>query len=618
MPDDPTAADATEHDMADHLTAIAQQSQRIAARFLSGQGAAGAGTASDPLNLSAALGAMARSLAEDPSPLIDAQMKWWDGYLRLWQQGAQRLQGEEPAEPVAAPAPDDRRFRDPAWTESWVFDHLKQSYLLTAACMQSAVGNLRGLDEKDAAKLAFYTRQFVDALAPTNFLATNPAALKETAETRGENLLRGLRNVLDDLERNEGRFAPRMSDEDHFTLGETIATTPGKVVFQNELMQLIQYAPSTETVFRRPLLIVPPWINKYYVLDLRPKNSFVRWAVSKGYSVFMISWVNPDERLAEKTFEDYMVEGPLAALDAIEQATGECDVAAIGYCLGGTLTAATLAYLAARGDKRIRSATFFASLVDFTEPGELGVFIDDAQLESLEAMMAEKGYLEGRHMATTFNMLRANDLIWSFVVNNYLLGREPLPFDLLFWNADSTRMPAAMHGFYLRKMYQENLLAQPEGLSLAGVPIDLRPHRYPHLYRRDSGGPHRAVAVLFRRLRTLSGAAPLRPRRLRPYRRHHQSAGGRQVRLLDRAGRGGAGRRCMARRSRTPRGLLVERLARLAAPPLRRQEGAGARPRRRRAQADRGRAGRLRPGVVAADARCGGPEDARYSPARFA
>ena len=472
MPDDSPVADATDHDMADHLAAITEQSQRIAARFMGGQGATGPGAASDPLNLSAALGAMARSLADDPSPLIDAQMKWWDGYLRLWQQGAQRLRGEEP-EPVAAPEPDDRRFRDPAWTESWVFDHLKQSYLLTAACMQSAVGNLRGLDENDAAKLAFYTRQFVDALAPTNFLATNPAALRETAETKGENLLKGLRNVLDDLERNEGRFAPRMSDESHFTLGETIATTPGMVVFQNELMQLIQYAPSTETVYRRPLLIVPPWINKYYVLDLRPKNSFVRWAVSRGYTVFMISWVNPDERLAEKTFEDYMVEGPLAALDAIEQATGERDVAAIGYCLGGTLTAATLAYLAARDDGRIRSATFFASLVDFAEPGELGVFIDDAQLESLEATMAEKGYLEGRHMATTFNMLRANDLIWSFVVNNYLLGREPLPFDLLFWNSDSTRMPAAMHGLYLRKMYQENLLAKPEGLSLAGVPIDL-------------------------------------------------------------------------------------------------------------------------------------------------
>ena len=292
---------------------------------------------------------MARSLAADPSPLIDAQMTWWDGYLRLWQQGAQRLQGEEPPAPVAAPGPDDRRFRDPAWIESWVFDHLKQSYLLTAACVQSAVGNLHGLDEKDAAKLAFYTRNSsMRWRRPTSSPPTRRHS-RRPPRPRARTLLRGLRNLLDDLARNDGRFAPRMTEESHFTLGETIATAPGRVVFQSELMQLIQYAPSTETVFRRPLLIVPPWINKYYVLDLRPKNSFVRWAVSKGYTVFVISWVNPDECLAEKTFEDYMVEGPLAALDAIEQATGERDVAAIGYCLGGTLTAATLAYLAARG-----------------------------------------------------------------------------------------------------------------------------------------------------------------------------------------------------------------------------------------------------------------------------
>ena len=459
--------------MADRLTAIAAQSQRIAARFLERQAAAAPDA--DPLNLSGAFLAMARSLAADPSPLIDAQMRWWEGSIRLWQQSAERLRGEEPAaEPVAAPAPDDRRFRDPAWTESWFFDHLKQSYLLTAACIQSAVCDLRGLDEKDAAKLAFYTRQFVDAMAPTNVLATNPRALRETVETKGENLLKGLGNLLDDLERNDGRFAPRMSDESHFTLGESIAATPGKVVFQNDLMQLIQYAPSTDQVFRRPLLVVPPWINKYYVLDLRPENSFVRWAVAKGYTVFMISWVNPDERLSHKTFEDYMTEGPFAALDAIEQATGEREAALIGYCLGGTLTAATLACMAARGDRRARSATFFASLVDFARPGDLGVFIDDAQLSSLDDTMAETGYLDGRHMATTFSMLRANDLIWSFVVNNYLLGREPLPFDLLFWNSDSTRMPAAMHGYYLRTMYRDNLLREPGGLTLDGVPVDLR------------------------------------------------------------------------------------------------------------------------------------------------
>ena len=475
-----------------------------------------------------------------------------------------------------------------------------------------------GLEEKDAAKLAFYSRQFVDALAPTNFLGTNPEALRETAETKGENLLKGLRNVLDDLERNEGRFAPRMTDESHFTLGETIATTPGKVVFQNELMQLIQYAPATETVFRRPLLVVPPWINKYYVLDLRPKNSFVRWAVSKGYTVFMISWVNPDERQAEKTFEDYMLEGPLAALDAIEQATGERDVAAIGYCLGGTLTAATLAYLAAKGDKRIRSATFFASLVDFAEPGELGVFIDDAQIDSLETMMAEKGYLDGRHMATTFSMLRANDLIWSFVVNNYLLGREPMPFDLLFWNSDLD----ADAGGDARLLPAQDVPGEP-ARPAGRLEPGRRSHRPPprrraHLHRGDAGGSHRAVAVMLRRVRAVPGAAPLRARRLRPYRRDHQPACGRQVRLLDRTGRGGAGCRRLARRRRAPRGLLVGRLARMAAPPRRRQEGAGSGPRRRRAQADRGRTGLLRDGRVAAGARCGGPEEARYSPARFA
>ena len=469
------SAEAPAHaDLADHVAAIAAQSQRIVSDFWSRRSPSGAAADPDPLSLGAAFLKMTQRLAADPTLLIDAQVKLWDGQRRLWQHSARRMLGETPSAPVAAPAPDDRRFRDPAWTEHWFWDHVKQSYLLTASCVQSAARDVHGLEENDAAKLAFCTRQFIDALAPTNFLATNPAALRETVETKGHNLLRGLRNVLDDLERGEGRLAPRMSDSSHFVLGESIAATPGKVVFQNDLMQLIQYAPSTETVFRRPLLIVPPWINKFYVLDLQPKNSFVNWAVSKGYTVFMISWVNPDERLSDKSFADYMTDGPLAALDAITQATGERDTAIVGYCLGGTLTAATLACLAAKDDDRVKSATFFASLVDFAQPGELGVFIDDAQLDSLDAMMREKGYLDGRHMAATFSMLRANDLIWSFVVNNYLLGREPLPFDLLFWNADSTRMPAAMHGFYLCKMYRDNLLARPGGLSLNGVPIDLR------------------------------------------------------------------------------------------------------------------------------------------------
>jgi polyhydroxyalkanoate synthase len=263
-----------------------------------------------------------------------------------------------------------------------------------------------------------------------------------------------------------------MTDMAAFKVGENIAVTPGAVVFQNDLMQLLQYNPTTEEAVKAPLLIVPPWINKFYILDLREKNSFIKWAVAQGHTVFVISWVNPDSELADATFADYMTQGPLAALDAIEAATGERLVNIIGYCLGGTLTASALAYMAVKNDKRIASATFFTTMVDFEEAGELSVFIDEEQLAALEEKMHERGYLEGSDMATTFNMLRANDLIWSFVVNNYLMGKEPFPFDLLYWNADSTRMPAAMHSFYLRSMYQENKLAAGE-VTLLGTPIDL-------------------------------------------------------------------------------------------------------------------------------------------------
>jgi polyhydroxyalkanoate synthase len=244
-------------------------------------------------------------------------------------------------------------------------------------------------------------------------------------------------------------------------------------VFQNDLMQLIQYTPSTDTVHKRPLLIVPPWINKYYILDLREKNSFVKWAVGEGHTVFIVSWVNPDARFAAKSFENYLNEGPLAALDAIERATGEREVNVVGFCLGGTLVATSLGYLAAKSDKRVKSATFFATLIDFTRAGELEVFVDEQQVEALEKRMEERGYLEGSEMAATFNMLRANDLIWSFVVNNYLLGRDPFPFDLLYWNSDSTRMPAAMHSFYLRNMYLQNSLAQPGGIVMNDTPVDV-------------------------------------------------------------------------------------------------------------------------------------------------
>jgi polyhydroxyalkanoate synthase len=302
---------------------------------------------------------------------------------------------------------------------------------------------------------------------------TNPEVLRKTAETGGENLLRGLNNLLGDLERGRGKLSIKMTDTDAFEIGKDIGVSPGQVVFQNRVMQLIQYAPTTEKVLKRPLLIIPPWINKFYILDLRPKNSLVRWATSQGHTVFMISWVNPDKELANLRFDDYMLEGVFTALDNIEQATGERDVNAIGYCLGGTLLASSLAYMDAKGDDRIKSATFLVTLTDFQEAGELGVFIDEEQLRLLEDKMEKRGFLDGSEMASTFNSLRANDLIWSFVVSNYLLGNEPFPFDLLYWNSDNTRMPAAMHSFYLRQMYQANLLCVPNGITLDGQPIDL-------------------------------------------------------------------------------------------------------------------------------------------------
>jgi polyhydroxyalkanoate synthase subunit PhaC len=412
----------------------------------------------------------------DPVAVASAQIDLFYNTLGIWHKTAERMLMLRARD---ADAPKDKRFKHPEWSENAVFNFVKDSYLVVAESILSAIRDVKGMDEASARKVDFYTRQFVDALSPSNFVATNPEVLTATLASGGQNLLRGLENLLADLERGNGRLAITMTDMKAFRLGENIATTPGKIVYQNELMQLIQYTPSTREVRRRPLLIVPPWINKFYVLDLQPKNSFIKWAVDQGHTVFAISWVNPDEKLAAKGLENYMLEGPLAALDAIGSATGERSVNAIGYCLGGTLLASTAAYSAAKGDDRITSATYFATLVDFTEVGDMAVFIDEEQLASLERRMRERGYLEAQDMATAFNMLRANDLIWSFVVSNYLLGKEPIPVDLLFWNSDSTRMPAAMHSFYLRKMYQQNLLAKPGGITLADTPIDLSKVRTP-------------------------------------------------------------------------------------------------------------------------------------------
>ena len=455
---------------------VAERGQRIVTDFLKRQ--AGSATDPDPLKIGNAFLEMTTRLMANPARLVQAQIGFWHDYLTLWQNTARRMLGDDP-QPVINEDSKDRRFKDDAWRDHEVFDFIRQSYLLSARYFRSVVEGTEGLEPKTAQKVDFYTRQFVDAMSPTNFLMTNPEVLRRTAETGGENLLRGLSNLLTDLERGRGKLKIRMTDDTKFKVGENIAVTPGKVVFQNDLMQLIQYTPTTEAVLKRPLLIIPPWINKFYILDLRPKNSFIRWAVEQGHTVFVISWVNPDEALAEKGFDDYMLEGPYAALDAIEKATGEKGANVIGYCLGGTLLASTLAHMAVKKDTRVKSATFFTTMVDFEEAGELGVFIDEEQLSALEEKMSKVGYLEGREMATTFNMLRANDLIWSFVVNNYLMGQEPFPFDLLYWNDDSTRMPARMHSFYLRRMYQENDLVKPGGVDLLGVKLDLRKIKVP-------------------------------------------------------------------------------------------------------------------------------------------
>ncbi|KPF87689.1 poly(3-hydroxyalkanoate) synthetase [alpha proteobacterium AAP38] len=460
-------------EMSRNMARIAEQSQRLVSDFLQRQNGGGDASASQGMmHIGAAFMEMTARLMADPAKLMQAQMSLWQDYMSLWQRTTQRLLGQEAA-PVVAPAKEDKRFKDSAWDENALFDYIKQSYLLTARWLQSTVHEVEGMDDKTAKKVDFYTRQFVDAMAPSNFVLTNPEVLRATIESGGENLVKGLENLLGDLERGKGQLAISMTDYKKFEVGKNIAATPGQVVYQNELMQLIQYNPTTEQQHKRPLLIVPPWINKFYILDLRPANSLVKWLCDQGHTVFIVSWVNPDEHLATKTWEDYMTAGPLAAIDAIEQATGEREINMVGYCIGGTLTASTLAYMAEKGDDRVKSVLYLVTLTDFTEPGELSVFIDEEQLAALEEKMNSQGYLNGQSMATTFNMLRANDLIWSFVVNNYLLGKDPFPFDLLYWNSDATRMPAAMHSFYLRNMYQRNLLVKPCALTLKGVEIDL-------------------------------------------------------------------------------------------------------------------------------------------------
>jgi polyhydroxyalkanoate synthase len=426
----------------------------------------------DPFKLSGAYKALFEQLAKDPQKLIETNMAYMQDAMKLYQSTMLGLMGQS-QEPVIEPEKGDRRFKHDDWNEQPAFDCIKQSYLLASKWMRSVVSETEGMDEKTAKKVEFFTERYIDALSPTNFSAMNPAVLEKIRETRGANLVHGLKNLLTDLEKGEGQLRIRMTDVDAFELGENVGTTPGKIVFQNRMMQLIQYEPTTEKVQKRPLLVIPPWINKYYILDLQEKNSLLKWLVDQGHTVFVVSWINPDESYRDVGFDEYMTEGVLTALDAIEQATGERDVNAIGYCIGGTLLATTLAYMQANDDDRIKRATFFTTMLDFSEPGDLGVFVGEEELDELDKTMQEAGYLDGTGMAGTFNLLRANDLIWSFYINNYLLGNDPRPFDLLYWNSDSTRMPAKMHSWYMRNFYLKNLLCKPNGVTVAGTPIDL-------------------------------------------------------------------------------------------------------------------------------------------------
>jgi polyhydroxyalkanoate synthase len=445
----------------------------------------------DPFHVGGAWGEVMTRLATQPEKLMRAQADLYGRYLDLWRSASLAAAGETPPA-VAAPAQGDKRFADPAWSTPG-FDLVKQSYLITAGWLNELVSGVEGMEPLTRRRVAFVTKMLTDAFSPSNFLLSNPAALKEVLASRGQSLLKGMENFAADLARGGGHLAISQTDFDQFKVGENVATAPGKVVFQNALIQLLQFSPSTETVREIPLLIFPPWINKYYILDLRPENSMIRWLTSQGFTVFVTSWVNPDAQLATRTFEDYLEEGIYAAVSAVLRQTGAPAVNAVGYCIGGTLLSCALAHMAARGDRRVASATFFAAQQDFAEAGDLLIFTNEDWLEDLETRMdAGGGVLPGQTMADTFNALRANDLVWSFFVNNYLMGKEPKPFDLLFWNADQTRMPKTLHLFYLRKFYMENALAKGE-LTLGGVRLDLSQVKTP-VFVQSSREDHIAPA----------------------------------------------------------------------------------------------------------------------------
>ena len=475
-------------DLARNMVRLFDQGAKAASTLAERSSANGNGSYSMSAEMTEAaksLGEVARHWVADPSKLVAAQGELFRSYADLWDRSVRRFLGET-VEPVVEPEPGDNRFKDPDWSNTQFFDFWKQAYLITSRWAEDLTRNTEGIDDKTRKKALFYLNQMLAAFSPSNFPLTNPEVVRTTLQTNAANLVQGMAHFVQDLEQSKDLLRISQTDLSAFEIGRNLAVTPGKVIFQNDLIQLIQYAPMTEEVYERPLLVVPPWINKFYILDLVPEKSFVKWAVEQGFTVFLVSWVNPDARLAQRSFEDYMRDGILAAIDAVIRQTGSAKINALGYCVGGTLLATALAYMAAKGDDRVASASFLAAQVDFSEAGDLLVFIDDTQLKALEEMMAEQGYLDGSRMAAVFNMLRPRDLIWPYVVNNYLLGKKPFPFDLLYWNADSTRLPAANHAFYLREFYQLNRLAKGE-MQLGGIKLDLSRVKIPiyELFTRE-------------------------------------------------------------------------------------------------------------------------------------
>ncbi|MFD9896672.1 class I poly(R)-hydroxyalkanoic acid synthase [Mesorhizobium sp. UC74_2] len=428
----------------------------------------------------------------DPKRALEAQTRLFAGYMNVWASAIHRVGGVEDDATGIKPERGDKRFQDPEWGKNAFFDFLKQAYLVTSRWASDLVEHAEGLDEHTRHKAGFYVKQVSNAISPSNFILTNPELFRETVSSHGENLVRGMKMFAEDIAAGKGDLKLRQADYSKFEIGRNIAVTPGKVVGRSDVAEIIQYSPATETVLKRPLLICPPWINKFYILDLNPEKSFIRWAVEQGHTVFVISWINPDERHGTKNWEAYIREGLQYGLDVVEQATGERGVNAIGYCVGGTLLAAALALLAQEGDDRVKSVTFFTTQVDFTYAGDLKVFVDEEQIAALEIAMRGKGFLDGTKMATAFNMLRSGDLIWPYVVNNYMRGKEPLPFDLLYWNADSTRMAAANHSFYLRNCYLENNLSRGQ-MELAGHTVSLSDITIP-VYNLASKEDHIAPA----------------------------------------------------------------------------------------------------------------------------